>query len=52
MTLIIGKFELEIHFFELFLRVPYIGEMYWHPQMGLTADTWSSLFIPKPSTPL
>lgn len=51
MHLIIGRFELDVHLFELFLRIPYVGEMYWHPQTGLVSDRWSTLPTSKPSSP-
>lgn len=51
MHLIIGRFEIDIQLFELFLRIPYLGEMYWHPHLGLTCDRWSTLPNSKPSSP-
>lgn len=50
MHLIIGSFEIDAHLFELFLRIPYVGEMHWHPQLGLTCDRWSSLSTSKPNS--
>ena len=43
MLIRIGKFEVEFGFcLEFFIRIPYIGQMYYNPLLGLYVDSWKT----------